>query len=95
MTKPDILVLMHGAIIACRVLYKERWTNIEKQTSVNANIAYKLFETLVEQAGNKDFNNLLEVATPLPRTSRNPKIVDSIQGSRALQEILINNPCKR
>ena len=95
MTKPDIPVQMRGVIIACRILYKERWTDIEKKTGINANTARKLFETLVERAGNEDFNDLLEVAAPLPRTSRNPKIVDGTHESRALQEILVNNPHKR
>jgi hypothetical protein len=94
MTKPDIPVQMRSVIIACRVLYKERWIDIEKKTGINANTACKLFETLVEQAGNEDFNNLLEVAALLPRTGRNPKIVDGTHESRALQEILINNPYK-
>jgi hypothetical protein len=48
--------------------------------------------TLIERAGNQDLNDILEVAAPLPRSGRPPKIVDKTNESRALQQLAYDNP---
>jgi hypothetical protein len=48
--------------------------------------------TLIERAGNCDLNDLLEVAAPLLRPRRLPKVVEGTLESRALQQLAHDNP---
>jgi hypothetical protein len=88
----DIPLQMRGVIIACCILYNATWPEIESMTGVKEDTARKLMTTLIERAGNRDLNDLLEVAAPLPRPGRPPKVVDGTQESRALQQLAYDNP---
>jgi hypothetical protein len=61
-------------------------------TGVNQDVARQLMNTLIERAGNRDLNDLLEVAAPLPRPGRPPKVVEGTAESRALQQLAHDNP---
>jgi hypothetical protein len=61
-------------------------------TSVKEDTAQHLIATLIERAGNRDLNDLLEVASLMPRSGRPPKVVDGTQESRALQQLAYDNP---
>jgi hypothetical protein len=88
----DITLQMRGVIIACCILYNARWVEIERMTGVNQDVARQLMGTLIERAGNRDLNDLLEIATPLPCPGRPPKVVEGTQESRALQQLAHDNP---
>jgi hypothetical protein len=60
-------------------------------TGVNQDVAQQLMAALIERAGNRDLNNILEVAAPLPRPERPLKAVEGTQESRALQQLAHNN----
>jgi hypothetical protein len=80
----DIPLQMQGVIIACCILYNASWTEIKSMTRVNQDTARKLMETLIERAGNRDLNDLLEIAALLPCPRRSPKVLDRTSESRAL-----------
>ena len=88
----DIPLQMRGVIITCCILYNASWTEIESMTRINQDTARKLMETLIERAGNRDLNDLLEIAAPLPRPRRPPKVLDGTSESRALQQLAHDNP---
>ena len=88
----DIPLQMRGVIIAYCILYNATWPEIESMTGVKEDTAWKLKTTLIERAGNRDLNDLLEVAAPLPCPGRPPKVVDGTQESRALQQLAHDNP---
>jgi hypothetical protein len=48
--------------------------------------------TLTKRAGNRDLNDILEVAAPLPHSGRPPKVVNRTNESRALQQLAHDNP---
>lgn len=88
----DIPLQMRGVIITCCILYNASQTEIESMTGVSQDTTRKLMETLIERAGNRDLNNLLEIAAPLPRPGRPPKVLDRTFESRALQQLAHDNP---
>jgi hypothetical protein len=91
----DIPLQMRGVIIACCILYNESWVDIERMTGINQDVARQLMNTLIDRAGNRDLNEVLAVAAPLPRPGRPPKVVGGTKESRALQQLAHDNPkCK-
>ena len=91
----EIPLQMRGVIIACSVLYNATWTEIEKMTGIKADTARHLINTLEERAGTCDLNELLAVAVPLPHTGCTVKVVDGTQESRALQQLVHDNPKRK
>ena len=63
-----------------------------EMTGVNQDVARQLITTLIERAGNRDLNDILEVVAPLPSPGCPLKVVEGTQESRALQQLAHDNP---
>lgn len=72
----EIPIELRAAIATCRILYREKFEEIERKTGVNA---AEIMRRGIGRAGSEDFYEVLACLGDLNRPGRDTRVVDGTQ----------------
>jgi hypothetical protein len=86
----DVPIQMKGALIALRLFFRLQFSNLESKTSVLESIAHHIYHWAIDDAGNKDFYNILASLTPKKEIrGRKPKIKNKSKLSKEIRHDIL------
>ena len=88
----EISLELRVAVATCRILYREKYAEIERTTGVNAGTAAEIMRRAIGRAGNEEFYELLTCLGDLNRPGRETRVVDGTQLSATIRNAISDNP---
>ena len=87
----EISYALRCAVITCRSLYNSTFIDIERKTGVKERTAANIYKKAVTDAGNEDFNDLLNHCTDKPREGRPTRIPNGSAKSAEIREAMLKH----
>lgn len=83
---------LRAAVATCRILYREKFEEIERKTGVNWQTAAKIMRRAIDRARSEDFYEVLACLGDLDRPGRETRVVDGTQLSTTIRNAILDNP---
>ena len=87
----EIPIELRAAVAPCRILYREKFEEIERKTGVNYKTAAEIMRRVIGRAGSKDFYEVLACLGDLNRPGRDTRVVDGTQLSATISLFIVQN----
>ncbi len=88
----EIPIELRAAVATCRILYLEKFEEIERKTGVNYKTAAEIMRRAIGRAGSEDFYEVLACLGDLNRPGQDTRVVDGTQLSATIRNAILDNP---
>jgi len=87
----EVVIPLRHVIVTCRLLYGSSWAVIEQKTGVLANTALRIVQRAINQAGNKDFNDVLACVADAEGRGSEARIPDDSKLSSDVRNAMLKH----